>query len=196
VKAPPEIVVVGASAGGLDAISRILEALPDALALAIVLVPHRSASSDSLCEVLEKHCRAPLREVVDKEPVEPGCVYVAPADYHLLIERGHFSLSVDPPELYSRPSIDLALETAADAYGPAAVGVVLTGANRDGARGLRRIAQRGGYAIVQDPKTAEVPVMPAAALESVPTAEVVPLSELGRRLGRLGARTLDGGVLA
>jgi two-component system chemotaxis response regulator CheB len=185
-KTRPEIVVIGASAGGLDAMSRILESLPHPLGLPLVLVQHRSTSSDALCEVLEHHSRTPLREVTDKEPVEAGYVYVAPADYHLLIERGHFALSVDPPEFYSRPSIDLALETAADAYGAAAVGVVLTGANRDGARGLRRIANRGGKAIVQDPTTAEVAVMPAAALESVPAAEVVALADLGARLGRLG----------
>jgi two-component system chemotaxis response regulator CheB len=185
-KTRAEIVVVGASAGGLDAMSLILSSVPHSLDVPIVLVQHRSVSSDALCEVLQRHSRSPLREVTDKEPIEPGHVYVAPADYHLLIEPGHFALSVDPPEFYSRPSIDLALETAADAYGARAVGVVLTGANRDGARGLQHIVHRGGYAIVQDPATAEVPVMPAAALESVPTAEVVPLAELGPRLGRLG----------
>ena len=191
-KKHPEIVVIGASAGGLEAMSRILESLPHPMGLPLVLVQHRSASSDALCEVLEHHSRIPLREVVDKDPVEPGYLYVAPADYHLLIERGHFALSVDAPEFYSRPSIDLALETAADAYGPSAVGVVLTGANRDGARGLRRIAHLGGRAIVQDPTTAEVSVMPAAALESVPAAEVVPLAELGTRLGRLARSARSG----
>ena len=97
-KTRPEIIVVGASAGGLDAMSRILASLPHPLSVPIVLVQHRSASSDALCEVLQRYSGSPLTEVTDKEPVEAGHVYVAPADYHLLIEAGHFALSVDAPE--------------------------------------------------------------------------------------------------
>ncbi len=126
---------------------------------------------------------------MDKEAVETGTVYLAPADYHLLIDDEHFALSVDEPELYSRPSIDLTFESVADSYGARAVGVVLTGANRDGARGLRRIVDRGGLAFVQDPRTAEVAIMPESALMEVPEAEVVLLSTLADRLCEIAPLT-------
>jgi two-component system chemotaxis response regulator CheB len=112
---------------------------------------------------------------------------LAPPDYHLLVEAGHFSLSCDEPELFSRPSIDLAFETAADSYGAAVVGVILTGANSDGSRGLRRVRDEGGVAIVQDPATAEIAVMPAAARSAVPEAEVMDLEQIAARLQGLSA---------
>ena len=111
--------------------------------------------------------------------VAPGRVYIAPADYHLLVEPGHFALSTDAPVLFSRPSIDVLFESIADSYGAAAMGVVLTGANHDGARGLRRMVDRGACAIVQDPESAESPTMPRAAASLVPEAQVLPLSEIG-----------------
>lgn len=181
----PEIVVLGVSAGGLEAVSSILRRLPADLRVALVVVQHRSKESTGLCEVLQDCTELPIMEAVDKQPLSPGHVYLAPPDYHLLIEPGHISLSCDEPEFYSRPSIDLALESAADSYGSRAVGVVLTGANSDGARGLARIAAVGGLAIVQDPATAEVAVMPAAALAAVPDAEVRTLAGIAERLGRL-----------
>jgi two-component system, chemotaxis family, protein-glutamate methylesterase/glutaminase len=177
-----DVVVVGVSAGGLDAICEILRGLPRKFGFALLLVQHRSKDSDALCEVLQACGGLPVREAVDKEAIERGMVYLAPADYHLLIDDGHVALSLDAPELYSRPSIDLTFESVADAYGERAVGLVLTGANRDGARGLRRIVDRGGYALVQDPTTAEVPVMPMAALQEVPDAEVRPLGAVAERL--------------
>lgn len=179
---PFELVAVGVSAGGLDAVCTLLGGLPADLGMAVVVVQHRSRESDALCEVWQGCTALRVNDAMDKTPIEAGNVYVAPPDYHVLVERGHLSLSLDAPELYSRPSIDVALESAADAYGARAVGVVLTGANHDGARGLRAIVDRGGYAIVQDPATAEVALMPAAALRAVPEAEVLPLSHIAERL--------------
>lgn len=177
-----ELVIVGVSAGGLDAVCSLLSGLPEDFAMAIVVVQHRSKDSDALCEVLQDCTSMPVQEVTDKDLISPGRVYLAPPDYHLLVEEGSFALSTDAPELYSRPSIDVAFESVADTYGARAVGVVMTGANHDGAKGLRHIADRGGYVIVQEPRTAEVAVMPAAALRAVPEAEVLPLGEVAKRL--------------
>ncbi|HEX9107330.1 MAG TPA: chemotaxis protein CheB [Longimicrobiales bacterium] len=173
------LIAVGASAGGMDALRSILPDMPPELDAAIVVVQHRGRQSDALAEVIQMSSPWPVAEAEDKDPVLAGRVYVAPADYHLLVEPGHFALSTDDPVLYSRPSIDVLFETVADAYGPAALGVVLTGANQDGARGLRRIVDRGGSALVQDPATAESPTMPRAAAQAVPEARVLPLAEIG-----------------
>lgn len=177
-----DVVVLGVSAGGLEALCQILKGLPERFGFALILVQHRSRDSDALCDVLQNCAGMAVQEAVDKEAIESGKVYLAPADYHLMVDDGHFALSVDAPEFYSRPSIDLTFESVADAYGERAVGVVLTGANRDGARGLARIVARGGHALVQDPSTAEVPVMPQAALQEVPEAEMVTIAELAGRL--------------
>ena len=177
-----DLVVVGVSAGGLNAMTFLLGALPADFPMALVIVQHRSRDSDALCEVLQRGTELRVHEATDKMPTEPGSVYIAPPDYHLFVESDELSLSVDAPELYSRPSIDLAFESAADSRGARVVGVVLTGANHDGARGLRRIVDRGGRAIVQDPTSAEVGVMPAAALHAVPDATVVTLEELPQTL--------------
>jgi two-component system chemotaxis response regulator CheB len=179
----PEIVVVGVSAGGLDALSTILRGLPATFSLALIIVQHRSRESTLLCELLADASPLPVAEAVDKVPVEGGQVYLAPPDYHLLVDAGYLSLSCEEPAAYSRPSIDLAFESAAYSYAERTVGVVLTGANGDGAKGLRRIVDRGGLAIVQDPATAQVPVMPSIALQLVPEAEVVPLAGIAQRLG-------------
>ena len=182
-----DLVVIGVSAGGLNALGVILGGLPADFPLPIVVVQHRSRDSDALCDVLQRTTGLEVHEATDKAPTEPGCVYVAPPDYHLFIESDGLSLSVDAPEMYSRPSIDLAFESAADSRGAGVIGVVLTGANHDGSRGLRMIAERGGVTIVQDPATAEVPVMPAAALAAVPGAIVVTLEQLPRTLLDLAA---------
>jgi two-component system, chemotaxis family, protein-glutamate methylesterase/glutaminase len=173
-----DLIVIGVSAGGLAALTIVLGALPADFPMAIVVVQHRSRDSDALCDVLQRGAALRVQEATDKAPLEPGIVYVAPPDYHLFIEEDGLSLSLDAPELYSRPSIDIAFESAADSRGARVVGIVLTGANHDGARGLRRIVDRGGRAIVQDPPSAEVPVMPAAALKAVPEATVVTLEQL------------------
>jgi two-component system, chemotaxis family, protein-glutamate methylesterase/glutaminase len=177
-----ELVVIGVSAGGLEAVSTILRGLPAAFAPSVVVIQHRSKDSTALCELLQDASAIPVAEVTDKEPIEGGRVYIAPADYHLLVESDHFALSCDAPEFFSRPSIDLGFETAAYSFGQRAIGVVLTGANADGSRGLQRIVAAGGYGIVQDPDTAEVPVMPASALQAVPQARVLPLDQIAAHL--------------
>ena len=183
------IVVVGASWGGLNAITTLLRGLPADFATPVVLVQHRSRDSTSaLAEIIQDAAAIPVCEVEDKAPVVAGHVHVAPSDYHLLIEGDHFSLSVDAPQRYSRPSIDVTFETAASAFGRGAIGVVLTGANQDGSAGLRRIVDHGGLAIVQDPASAESPTMPRAAIAAVPSATVLPLAEIAGELVRLAAR--------
>ena len=161
-----EIIVIGTSWGGLSALSTIISTLPSTFALPIVVVQHRS----------------PVAEVDDKMTIAAGHVYVAPPNYHLLVERGFFSLTTDAPVRYSRPSIDVTFGSVADAYGRSAIGIVLTGANEDGALGLKRIADRGGYAIVQDPETAEGAMMPRAAWRMVPRARVLPLELISSHL--------------
>jgi two-component system chemotaxis response regulator CheB len=180
------IVVLGTSWGGLAALREIVAALPNDLAIPVVVVQHRHKQSDHVLPMLlQDRTRLTVCEVEDKTPIEAGKVFVAPADYHLLIERDSFSLSVDDPIRYSRPSIDLTFSSAADSFGAAAIGVILTGANADGAEGLRRIVERGGLAIVQEPVTAESPTMPVAALKAVPTARVLTVGAIGSLIGEL-----------
>jgi two-component system chemotaxis response regulator CheB len=173
------VVALGGSAGGLDAVRMVLARMPREVKAAIVIVQHRARASDALAEVLQQVSPLPVLEPDDKDVLRAGRVYVAPADYHMLIEPGRVALSTDEPVLYSRPSIDVLFESVADSYGPEALGVVLTGANRDGAVGLRRIVDRGGTAMVQAPESAEAPTMPRAAAAAVPEAAVMPLEELG-----------------
>ena len=182
------IVVIGASWGGLQALSTLLDGVPAAFDVPIVIVQHRSKDAESLLPVLlQDHTRLVVSEVEDKQPIERGHVYIAPPDYHLLIEGKDFALTTDAPVRFSRPSIDVTFVSAADACGPKAIGVVLTGANEDGSSGLRRIVDMGGHAIVQDPATAEVRTMPAAALRAAPEAEVLPLPRIGPRLAELAS---------
>jgi two-component system, chemotaxis family, protein-glutamate methylesterase/glutaminase len=166
------LIVIGVSAGGLHALGTLLEGLPSDFPVPIAVVQHRSRDSDALATVLQRHTQLEICEIEDKMPFLPGRVYVAPPDYHALIDGDHFALSVDAPVAYSRPSIDVLFESAADQLGPQVIGVVLTGANHDGAFGLRRISDRGGRTLVQDPASAEVPVMPRAALDRVPEARL------------------------
>lgn len=183
-----ELVAIGTSWGGLHALTTLLGALPADWPLPVVVVQHRARDMESLLgELLQARCRLPVREAEDKQPLECGCVLLAPADYHLLVARGHCELSTDPLVRFSRPSIDVMMESVADSYGPAAIGIVLTGANEDGAAGLARIAARGGHTIVQDPATAEVPIMPDAAWRAVPAAAVLPLEGIAPALLRLVA---------
>ncbi|HEY4954708.1 MAG TPA: chemotaxis protein CheB [Gemmatimonadaceae bacterium] len=175
----PEIVVVGASWGGLAALSRLFSSLPPDFRVPVVVVQHRGKHADNLLVSLLQDV-TPLRvvDVEDKEPLVSQSVYIAPANYHMLVEKGHLSLTTDPMVRFSRPSIDVTFSSAGDAYVGAAIGVVLTGANDDGSRGLRHIVDRGGRAIVQDPATAESSVMPLAARRRVPEAIVIPLDEI------------------
>ena len=183
-----DIAVVGTSWGGLAALRTLVAALPATFAMALVLVQHRHKDSDSLLRVLlQERTELEVCEVEDKMPIERGTVYVAPPDYHTLVESGHFSLSTEAPVRYSRPSIDVTFISAADSYGHRTVGIVLTGANADGAEGLRRISDRGGLALVQDPTTAESPTMPAAAVRAVPRARVMALPAMVAFLATLPA---------
>jgi len=193
VKAPApgyRLVVIGVSAGGLHALRTIMSGLPADFDLPIAVVQHRSKDSELLCELLQECAPLTVGEANDKEPILPGHVYVGPPDYHLLVEPGYFSLSTDEPVRFSRPSVDVMFLSAADAYSPDVVGIVLTGANADGARGLRAIVDRGGYAVVQDPESAEVPVMPRAAIAAVPTACVLPLDQIAPHLAAVRGRRM------
>jgi two-component system chemotaxis response regulator CheB len=182
------LIVVGVSAGGLAALRTLVGGLPAGFPIPVVVVQHRSRDSELLCELLQECSPLEVGEVSDKEEIAPGRVYVAPPDYHLLIEKGYFVLSTDEPVRYSRPSIDVTFVSAADAYAPDVIGVVLTGANADGSRGLRRIVDKGGYAFVQDPATAEVRAMPQFAAKAVPEACVLPLEEIPVRLAGIQGR--------
>jgi two-component system chemotaxis response regulator CheB len=177
------IVVVGASWGGLAALNRLIGGLPPDFEAPLIIVQHRSRHADNLlASLLQAVTPLQVVEIEDKEPLLPGTVYIAPANYHVLVEDGHLSLTTDPLVRYSRPSIDVTFFSAADTYLGSTVGVVLTGANDDGARGLRHIVDRGGRAVVQDPATAESPVMPHAAQRAVPEADVVPLEGIAEHL--------------
>jgi two-component system chemotaxis response regulator CheB len=181
-----EIVVVGTSWGGLSALAQLIADLPSDFGIPVVAVQHRHRESGyMLAALLQDRTSLDVFEVEDKTPIAAGAVYVAPADYHLLVEPGFFSLSTDEPVGYSRPSIDVTFVSAADTYGARSIGVVLTGANADGSRGLKRIVDRGGLAFVQSPATAESPTMPAAALRVVPNARSLPIPEIASALGDL-----------
>lgn len=183
-----QLIVIGTSWGGLAALRAIVSSLPAEYPIPAVIVQHRHRDSDTmLARFLQSHTGLCVCEVEDKQPVEAGRIFIAPANYHLYVERGFFSLSIDAPVRYSRPSIDVAMMSAADAYGHRAVGIVLTGANADGSAGLRRMADAGALAVVQDPATAEMPVMPRAALDAVPTARVFAVGRIGDFLRQLAS---------
>jgi two-component system chemotaxis response regulator CheB len=178
-----DIVVIGASWGGLAALSQLVSDLPAEFPVPVVVVQHRSRHADNLLAgLLQDLSKLRVVDVEDKEPLVSGSVFVAPANYHLLVDQGHLSLTTDPVVRFSRPSIDVTFTSAADTYLGGVVGVVLTGANDDGSRGLKHIVSLGGCAIVQDPATAESPSMPAAAVRAVPEAEVMPLENIAARL--------------
>lgn len=185
----PRAVVIGASAGAIQALTAILPGLPEDFALPILVVVHVPADRENiLAPLFEKKCRVAVREAEDKEPASPGTVYFAPSDYHLLVESdATLSLSSDEPVMHSRPAIDVLFESAADAFGAALVGVVLTGANSDGAAGLKAIADAGGTVLVEDPVRAYADAMPLAALRRCPGARVVAQSEIAPLLIELAA---------
>lgn len=175
-----EAVVIGASAGAVEALSAILPDLPAGYPLAVMVVVHVPPDRESvIAELLARKCQVAVKEAEDKEPIVPGTVYFAPPNYHLLVESDRrLSLSADEPVLHSRPSIDVLFESAADAYGSGLVGVVLTGANSDGAAGLRAVCDAGGAGVVQSPDEAYVATMPRAALAACPAAKVLSLPEV------------------
>lgn len=175
-----EALVIGASAGGVDALVELLPALPAPSRLATVCILHVPADRESrLAELFDARLGLPVREAADKEPVQAGTVYFAGAGYHLSIEEDRsFSLSCEPPVHYARPAIDVLMESAADAYGAALAGILLTGANADGAEGMQRIRQRGGLTVVQDPLEAQAATMPEQAIRLCAPHLVLPLADI------------------
>jgi two-component system chemotaxis response regulator CheB len=175
-----EAVVIGVSAGALEALSAILPFLPSDYALPVIIVVHVPPDKKSvLAELFGAKCGIKVREAEDKEPISGGTVYFAPPDYHLLVETGKsLSLSSDEPVLYSRPSVDVLFESAADAYGPSLIAIVLTGANPDGAKGLKAVTNAGGTAIVQSPAGAYASAMPEAAIAACPEAQILSLKDI------------------
>lgn len=173
--APGKIVIIGGSAGGLEVILGILSALDTKMAITIIIVLHRKFSYDSpLAELLGDRIEWPTREVEEKDPILSQRVYLAPGDYHLLVENDHsFSLDVSEKINYSRPSIDISFESAAEVYGTDLTAILLSGANSDGVEGLKKVKQYGGTCIVQDPATAEVSYMPQQALNEAPVDFIV-----------------------
>jgi two-component system chemotaxis response regulator CheB len=177
-----ELICIGASWGGLDAVGRVLADLPEDVDLPIVVAQHRHATavSSTLPELLSLRLKRVVRDVEDKTPLERGHVYIAPPDYHLLVEPGSLALSVDERVQYARPSIDVLFESAAYTYGPGVIGIILTGANEDGAKGLAEIKRRGGVAVVQDPAGAVRRAMPEAAIAATAADAILPLDEIGK----------------
>jgi two-component system chemotaxis response regulator CheB len=184
-----EAVVIGASAGGVDGLSALLPALADSTRAALLIVLHLPREHRSvLCDIYARTCPLHVKEAEDKEPVQAATVYFAPPDYHLLVDSGpRLALSVDEPVHYSRPSIDVLFESAADVYGPRLLGVILTGASQDGAAGLAAVRAAGGITAVQQPGDSFESQLPRAALRLGPADFVLPLREMALLFGSLGA---------
>ena len=186
-----KVVVIGTSAGGVRALLALLAPLPATFRLPIVVVIHLPADRESkLSELFGDRLAIPVRVAEDKEPVEPANVYFAGPGYHLSLEKDHtFSLSGEEPVNYSRPSIDVVMESAADAYGTAMVGILLTGANADGAAGLARIKRQGGLTVVQSPAEAEVPTMPDSAIRKSKPDHILTLDAIHKLLLKIDGQS-------
>ena len=182
-----DAVVIGASAGGVSVLKQLVTSLPADFSLSTIVVQHIADTSDSSwTELLDRQSKVRVKEADEKEKIRPGTVYFAPANYHLLVERDRtFTLTIDQPVNYARPSIDVLFETAAEAYQSRLIGIVCTGSNFDGAKGLLYIKQRGGLTMVQDPETAEVPMMPKAAIEATQPDHVLPMEGIIHALIRI-----------
>lgn len=192
-----QAIVVGVSLGGINALPIVLSSLPVGFPVPIIVVQHLLKTSDNMYFVgkLDELCSLNVKEADEKEAVEKGSVYVAPAGYHLLIEDDRtFALSVDEPVNYSRPSIDVLFENAAEVYSSGLIGIILTGANSDGALGLKRIKEKKGLAIVQDPDTAEGNVMPESAIRACRVDHILPLSEIPELLLEIVMNKHDGSI--
>ena len=178
---------IGVSMGGLRALEAILGALPADFALPLLIVQHVDRDAGGgLAYLLDQRCALRVKEADDQDEIAPATAYLAPANYHLLVEnRERLALSVDPHVSFARPSIDVLFESAADVFGPHLIGVVLTGANFDGSEGLKRVKERGGLAIVQEPAEAEASQMPLAALAATEVDHVVPLDSIAPLLAQL-----------
>jgi two-component system chemotaxis response regulator CheB len=184
-----DAVVIGASAGGIEALGQLLPGLPAGYALPVLVVLHLPPQRTSqLAALFGSRCRVPVREAQDKEPIQPGTVYFAPPDYHLLVEPDFtLALSVDPPVNYSRPAIDVLFESAAAAYAERLLAIVLTGASVDGSQGVAAVLRAGGTTWVQDPATAAHATMPAAALRVAGAQAACTLEDMGKQLACLEA---------
>lgn len=181
-----DAVVMGGSAGAVAALTRVLPVLPTTFVPVLVVVHVHPSAQGLLPDVFARQCAMRVREAGAFDPIVRGTIYFAPPDYHLLVEADRrCALSIEPPVRFSRPSIDVLFESAADAFGPHLVAIVLTGANDDGATGLAAIDRRGGIAWIQDPNDAAVAIMPLAACKAVPAARVLPVSKMGTELSRL-----------
>ncbi len=180
IKIACKVVLIGGSTGSIDVLLQVLPALQSPLPVAVVLVLHRRNTADStLANLFAQKTTLPVQEVEEKDVLRPGVVYVAPADYHLLLERdGTVSLDDSEKVHFSRPAIDVTFESAADAYGPAVVAVLLSGANADGANGMMAVKRAGGVLVVQQPETAQVAFMPQQALLTAPVDYVLSPAEL------------------
>jgi len=178
-----DLIVMGTSTGGLHALTRLLSALPANFPLPIAIVQHRSRDSDErLAMLLSGASLIPVMEAEDKEPLRGPGVYLSPPDYHLLIEADWMALSTEEPVGYSRPSIDVLFESAAYSHGSGVIGVLLTGANQDGTRGLQRIKEHGGYVIIQNPDSAESAFMPKHAVKNLHPDRVLNLEQIPNEL--------------
>jgi len=182
-----DAIVMGVSAGGLDALKAVVSGLPDNFTIPVMIVQHCSKdSNDFLCRYLAGFCYCAVKEAEDKEPVKTGHIYIAPPDYHLIVETGRtLALSVDPPVNFSRPSVDVLFETAAEVYQERLVGVVMTGANNDGSMGCKKIKSFGGLLVVQDPKTAAFPQMPLGAIAAAKVDQIITVEDIGLFLSGL-----------
>ncbi|WP_061249501.1 chemotaxis protein CheB [Leptospira alstonii] len=191
-----EAIVIGVSAGGLNALKAILPTLPVQYGIPLIIVQHIGPRSDGeWFRILGKLSNVKIKEAEEKEKIEPGTVYVAPPNYHLLIEKDRtLSLSISERVNFSRPSVDVLFESASDVYGDKLIGIVLTGANSDGAKGLKRIKENGGLAIVQDPSTAEISLMPESAIGTGPVDYVLSLEKIAELLIRLDQNNSDRGA--
>lgn len=171
----PKLIVIGGSWGGIQASMRVLQGLPAMYSIPIVLVLHRLRNYEgNLQELFEKKISLKTVEIEDKEPILPGHLYIAPANYHVLLEKEQvFSLDDSELENYSRPSIDVTFSSAADVYGINTVGILLSGASRDGSSGLKAIFEKHGTVIAQDPAEAEVATMPMAAIQIIPGCKIM-----------------------
>jgi two-component system chemotaxis response regulator CheB len=185
------LVVIGGSAGSLETILRIVGSLPAGTDAAYIIVVHRKNTGDSiLTELVSGRTDLRVREIEDKEPIIPGTVYVAPPDYHLLVENeNEFSLDSSEKVQFSRPSIDVTFESVALAFGPAVIVVLLSGANADGADGVIKVMEAGGYSIVQDPHTADMSMMPKQAINRSEVNAILSPSEIGPHIRSLLTRT-------
>lgn len=173
-------VVIGTSAGGFDALRRILKGMESEFPLPVIVVQHMSpGSNDFMARSLDAICGLKVGEAEEKEKIKPGNIYISPANYHLLVEEDEtLALSTDAKVNFCRPSIDVLFDSAAEVYRQQLIGVILTGANSDGTRGLEKIKRMGGLTIVQDPKEAEVDIMPRSALDKVRPDHVKKLDEI------------------